>query len=110
MAIAYAYYKSDYRGNILDVENFDTYIAKAKRYIDSRNGFTSIPDTVQVKNAICEIAEAYYTALAHDGIASESNDGVSVSYINKTDTLDSDLNKICNRAFAGSEMSGYRWC
>lgn len=84
----YEYYATEYLGNELDNEEFLRYAKRASAEIDyvtfgRLKEKTEIPN--EVKDAVCAVAEqmkASNTAatVSSSGVASESNDGYSVSY------------------------------
>ncbi len=77
MEVDYSWYKSVFCGTLTEAE-FRRYHVKACAYI-RRITCGRANDTDAVRMAVCEVAEA----LAHeerDVVASESNDGISVTY------------------------------
>ena len=58
------------------------YLRKASSFLDSLflHGKPQEPYPEEVKNACCEIADCYFLCESRDGIASENNDGYSVTY------------------------------
>lgn len=74
------------------------YLRKASSFLDSlfvqRKPQEPYPE--EVKNACCEIADCYYISEQKSGIASENNDGYSVTY----DTKASSINMTQQKAYA----------
>lgn len=83
----YDYYKDEYSGETLTEQEFKKYARKASAEIDhvtfgrlSDKSDNEIPDAV--RDATCDIAEKMHDFDTAEGkeIASETNDGISVSY------------------------------
>ena len=76
------YYQHTYRGSAIPPESFDHYEQRAALYIqyitNNRVDEDAAPDGV--KYAVCAIMDLMYQGDAKRGIASENNDGYSVSY------------------------------
>ncbi len=83
----YEYYLSEYYGNTLTREEFLKYAKRASAQIDyvtfgrlANMHDSVIPDAV--RDAVCDVAEKLHSCESSAGskIASESNDGYSVTY------------------------------
>lgn len=84
MSVSFEFYKNDFHGIKISSETeFDAAEVKARAYVD-RVTFerTKRMDelTHDVQMAICAVAEVYFDADSTSMIASENNDGYSVSY------------------------------
>lgn len=84
MAFAtYEYYINQYFG-VMPEEDFIRFARQASAYIDQvtlgRLDATTLDDNA-VKDACCAVADAYYLNAHGGGIASETNDGISVNYV-----------------------------
>ncbi len=82
----YKFYVQSFKGGVIpSAKDFLTAEAAAGRYIEYVTyGRVVGKTTDDIKNAVCAIAELEYQTLTKNqkiGIASESNDGVSVSYV-----------------------------
>jgi hypothetical protein len=82
--IDYAFYVDPYRGK-LEEEEFYRYAVHAAAYLDTvtHGRITeelSQRDIERVKLALCAVTDIYATEAKIGNIASETNDGVSVSY------------------------------
>lgn len=82
MIVDFDYYKNVFCGGaITSPAVFCNLELKAVAYIDKITfGKITEPITKEVKNAVCSVCEVLHKKLEHSGIASESNDGYSVSY------------------------------
>lgn len=90
----YEYYTTEYNGTALAEQDFPKYAKRASAEIDhvtfgrlSDMTDDQIPDAV--RDAMCDVAEQLYqfATMAKGGsIASESNDGYSISYRDTGDT------------------------
>lgn len=82
----YEYYAGTYGGD-MPAERFAFLSRQASAYIDratfERIDMDALSDELKarVKNACCAVAEAYLLNEQGGGVAAESNDGVSVSYV-----------------------------
>lgn len=80
------YYSNTYYDALQEIPIPNTqrtvYLRKASSYLDSIfvHSKPQEPYPEAVKNACCEIADCFYTCEQKEGIASENNDGYSVSY------------------------------
>lgn len=110
MIVDFKYYCSAFNGNEIPPDKFDSFISKAVRFLKSKTDGYIADESLQIKDTLCELAEVYYKASAHEGISSESNDGVSVSYIDKSKTLENDLNAVYKSMLSNTSHVGYRWC
>lgn len=76
------YYQYTYRGSVVPPESFDFYEQRAALYVhyitSNRIDEEAVPDGV--KYAVCAIMDLMYQGDTKKGIASENNDGYSVSY------------------------------
>lgn len=73
------FYTNVYHGNLSGFE-LEKSLRRANAYIDTL--ILCIPSDIPdaVKYAVCEIADIYAAEERHSGIASENNDGYSVTY------------------------------
>lgn len=82
--VDFLYYKEVFKGTVIPSETvFDGLEIKAQAYVDkiTFGRITGeIAGTEAVKNAICAACEMQFQYSGHEGVASESNDGYSVSY------------------------------
>lgn len=94
IAVDYDFYLQVYKGKMTQ-EDFERLSVKASAYLDYVTFGRindALPDSVQqkVKLALCEVVDTYLLNEQGGGIASESNDGISVTYVSssnaKTDT------------------------
>jgi len=84
----YEYYTTEYNGTALTEQEFPKYAKRASAEIDhvTFGRLSTLPDDQipdAVRDAMCDVAEQFhqYATTAEGGsIASESNDGYSVSY------------------------------
>lgn len=94
IAVDYEFYTQVYKGK-MEQADFERLSVKASAYLDyvtfERINDT-LPDNIQqkAKLAMCEVVDTYLLNEQGGGIASESNDGISVTYLSgnsaKTDT------------------------
>ena len=91
MYVKYGYYSNNYKGTLIQKEDFqraeqeaETYI----RYLTYLNGDIFADEAHMdpiIMNAVCATAEAYYTAIMEQkqggDVKSENKDGMSVSFI-----------------------------
>lgn len=85
----YGFYVEQYKGSIIDAENFEEAILSASQYI--RYLTLNRSDSYlgeEVKYAACAVADVYHAVYSSSSIAgmggsvkSENNDGYSVSYV-----------------------------
>ena len=87
--VDFAYYLENYKGNKATEENFYNVALKATKYVDRITFSMADEEDENVKNAICAVIDELCTSDALGYIASESNDGYSISYKNyeKTQNL-----------------------
>lgn len=80
MVVDYSFYSNRY-GGAMPENSWRRYSLKAERRL-SEYTFGRIPDEWpdEAKYAVCEMAEEIQEIEQRDGIASENNDGYSVSY------------------------------
>ena len=96
----FEYYQGEFRGTMSE-EGFLRLSRRASVYID-RVTFDRIPlgqpedIMARVRDACCAIADAYLLNERGGGIASESNDGVSVSYVAGVSTAKTDDERLRN--------------
>ena len=82
----FEYYKDTYCGKMTE-EEFDRFSRQASAYLDFIT-FDRIPAVTdeaimaKVKDACCALAETCLLNEQGGGIASETNDGISVTYVN----------------------------
>lgn len=96
----YEYYTKEYYGTALTEQEFPKYAKRASAEIDhvtfgriSNMTDDQIPDAV--RDAMCDVAEKlhHYETAEGSTVASESNDGYSISY-RDTGTLDAQKHEI----------------
>ena len=79
----YSYYQNSYKGTMPEVD-FNRLSQRASAYID-RVTFGRLGDgkavPEPVKNACCAVADVYLLNEHGGGVASESNDGISIDYV-----------------------------
>lgn len=83
MTVDFIFYTESYGGNCkIPAELFPLWERCAENHLSRMTGGKSCKnaDDERVKMCICEIAEFLYNQSRRDGIASENNDGYSVSY------------------------------
>lgn len=84
----YEYYKGSYYGTMA-VEDFMRLSRQASAYLDNVC-FGRIADVTdeaimaKVKDACCAVADVYLLNEQGGGVAAETNDGISVTYVNGT--------------------------
>lgn len=84
----FSYYKDTYCGEMAEGD-FKRLSRQASAYLDSIT-FDRIPSVTdekikeKVREACCAVADALLQKEQRDGIAAESNDGVSVTYASET--------------------------
>ena len=80
----YDYYLNEYSGNAVAEADFSRLSRQASAYLDSLTCGKirgSWVDDSRVKDACCAIAEIMYKQEQGGEVASESNDGTSVTYV-----------------------------
>ena len=80
----YDYYLNEYSGNAVAEADFTRLSRQASAYLDSLTyGKIRGPwvDDSRVKDACCAVAEVMYKQEQGGEVASESNDGTSVTYV-----------------------------
>lgn len=84
----YTYYKETYGGTMAEAD-FKRLSRQASAYLDAVS-FDRIREVTEeetlakVTDACCAVADAYFLNENGGGIAAETNDGVSVTYVNGT--------------------------
>ena len=86
----FSYYKDTYCGEMAEGD-FKRLSRSASAYLDSvtLDRIPSVTDEKikeKVREACCAVADALLRKEQRDGIAAESNDGVSVTYVTTTET------------------------
>lgn len=80
----YAYYRDSYKGAMPEAD-FDRLSRPASAYLDqvTFGRAVDVPENLQskIKNACCALVDACLLNEQGGGIASESNDGVTVNYV-----------------------------
>lgn len=112
----YEYYKGSYYGTMA-VEDFMRLSRQASAYLDNVC-FGRIADVTdeaimaKVKDACCAVADAYLLNENGGGIASETNDGISVTYVRSTSNTLTDEQRLYQAAllYLGSTGLMYRGC
>lgn len=98
----YDYYTSVYGGTMPEAD-FNRLARQSSAYLD-RVTFdridTGLPDNVmgRVKDACCALADAYLLNENGGGVASESNDGISVHYVNSGGNAKNDNQRLSEAA------------
>lgn len=78
--VSFDYYKNTYKGEIADESLFNTLSVKASKYIDLIT-FSRINEADDnIKTAVCAVCDEMKLLNNSKYIASESNDGYSISY------------------------------
>lgn len=90
--VDYAFYTAIYHGRMSE-EEFQRMSVRAGAYLDALTAGRAgepLPDTlsIKVKLALCAVADAMLYIESGGDIASESNDGISVTYASKTTKTD----------------------
>lgn len=87
------YYSGFHAEPVIPVDDRDEFLKKASSYLDMTLGANrpDEPYSENLKDCCCEIADCIYVCSVRDGIASENNDGYSVTY---------DKQSINNKAYA----------
>lgn len=85
ITITYSDYVQNYNTNpenLIPEDKFEPCTAKAEAFLNAlaMGRLAEAGDGDNVVRCVCEIAELYYKQGARQGIASENNDGFSVSY------------------------------
>ncbi len=78
--VDFAYYTNTYGGVLIPCEAFAGCARDAGAYLDFITAGSIGEVTDAVKNAACAVCEALYKTAGREGIKSEGNDGVSVTY------------------------------
>lgn len=85
IAVDYSFYTDTFRGTAEEAD-FNRLAVKASAYLD-RVTFDRITDSlptgtlIRVRLALCELVDALQLNERGGGVASESNDGVSITYV-----------------------------
>lgn len=84
-AVDYQFYKDAFRGK-MSKEDFDRLAVYAAAYLEELTMgriLGELPEAVAEKaaKALCAVADAYLLQEQGGGVASETNDGVSVTYV-----------------------------
>lgn len=107
----YEYYRLTYHGSLPE-ETFTRLARRASAYLD-RVSFGRIREATEaVKDACCAVVEAMELNERGGGIASETNDGVSVSYVAGISNAKSEDRRLYDAAFLYLGGTGllYRGC
>lgn len=83
--VDYKFYTGTFRGQAAQ-QDFERMSVKASAYLDrvTSNQITEVlPEAMadRVRLALCEVVDAYLLNEAGGGVASENNDGISVTYV-----------------------------
>lgn len=84
--IDFDWYRDVYQGAEVDKESFYNLALKATKYIDKITFGRADEADENVKYAVCAVMEEMQKDLNRNGIAAESNDGYSISYIKNNGT------------------------
>lgn len=110
----YKFYTETYHGKMEQTE-FDRLAVPASAYLDEltmgrTSGTLSAEVEERVKLALCAVADAYLLNEQGGGVASETNDGVSVTYVNGISNTKTDGRRLYEAAalFLGSTGLLYR--
>ena len=79
--IDFDWYRDVYQGAEVEEENFYNLALKATKYIDKITFGRADEADENVKFAVCATIDEMYSAENRKGIAAETNDGYSISYI-----------------------------
>lgn len=93
----YDYYLNEYSGNAVAEADFTRLSRQASAYLDSLTCGKirgSWIDDNRVKDACCAVAEILHAQEQGGEVASESNDGASVTYVNSSTTQEQRLYNI----------------
>ena len=93
----YDYYLNEYSGNAVAEADFTRLSRQASAYLDSLTCGKirgSWVDDNRVKDACCAVAEILHAQEQGGEVASESNDGASVTYVNSSTTPEQRLYNI----------------
>lgn len=112
----YAYYKDIYHGTMGEADYLRlsrpawAYLEQAT--MGRAGGDLPPPLADKVKNACCAVADAYALNERGGGIASETNDGITVNYVAGVSTAKSDGQRLYDAAALYLGMTGllYRGC
>ena len=77
----YEYYTNSFGGKMAE-EDFVRLSRQASAYLDYVCFDRIVDVTEKVKDACCAVAEVYQLNEKGGGIASETNDGISITYVN----------------------------
>lgn len=83
----YEFYQNRYCGN-MPAADFRRLAVKASAYLDQltfgriREGWETSPHADRIRTACCAAADVYRLQEQGGGVASETNDGISVTYVN----------------------------
>lgn len=85
MYVDYAYYASEYGGEIIPEKKFSGYERRAEAYIRKITyvrGYIFSADSDMVRDAVCAVADVYCSYDQKQAVVkSENNDGYSVTYV-----------------------------
>lgn len=105
----YAYYKGEYKGTMPEAD-FERLSRQASAYLDqvTFGRAADAPKALQakVKDACCAVADAYLLNEQGGGIASESNDGVTVNYVSGVSKAKTDGQRLQEAAALYLGMTG----
>ena len=106
----YAYYSTVYGGTLTETE-YNRLARQASAYLDciTRGRIcAALPGAVmgKVKDACCAVADAYALNTRGGGIASETNDGISVTYVAGVSTAKTDDQRLYGAAALYLAMTG----
>lgn len=110
MTVDFIFYSESRGGNCkIPAELFPLWERYAERYLSHITGGKSCKnaDDERVKMCICEIAEHLYNQSMREGIASENNDGYSVSY--EKGDIKRQITEIASVWLSGTDIL-YRGC
>ena len=108
ITVNYSYYTGTYKGTMPEAD-FNRLLVKASVYLD-RVTFGRLADVTDTailelaKLACCSVIDTYLLNEQGGGIASESNDGVTVSYVAGVSNAKSDSQRL--REAVGLFLSG----
>ncbi len=75
----FSFYKNLYGGTLIPEPVFMRYSAFASNFVSGMIS-TSFEIDTDIKMAVCHVAEIFFRHDSRSGIASENNDGYSISY------------------------------
>lgn len=106
--VAYAYYRDTYHGRLSETD-FNRLSPGAAAYLELAT-FGRIcgewREAEAVKNAFCAVADAYRLNEQGGGVASESNDGVTVNYISGVSKAKTDNERLYEAAYLHLAATG----